>query len=179
LRERLRGQLGAHPVLGLAELGRELGSEFFRFEQLAQLQLRRAVAVEGRPTQNPLQRLLPGGHLDQRVTGDQFLRLGERPVDYGGLATRKLDPRPLRARVEAVAAAQDAGLHHLSHVLAHCGQQRFARHDAGFRLLVSFADNHKTHWSVSLSGQCGGGCGGGVFLSAFPAVVALHRIVVR
>src|SRR6266704_5732042 len=80
----------AHPLFVLPGFGLELGTEVVRFEDLANLDLE---AVIERRTLEPLDRLFFGLHLPQPEAGDQLLRLGERPVDHGPLASREPDTR--------------------------------------------------------------------------------------
>ena len=42
------------------------------------------------------QRLLPRGHLDQRIAADDLLRLGKRAIGRLQLAAAQSDPEPLR-----------------------------------------------------------------------------------
>src|SRR4030095_12438376 len=76
--------------------------EVLQLEQLAKLDLALAAFSmrRGNPL-GPLDRLVPGFHLDQPVTGDELLRLGEGPVDHARLAAGELDARALRGRVVA------------------------------------------------------------------------------
>src|SRR5438309_7508345 len=78
--------LRAQALLLFPELGRELGSEVFRLEHLANLDL--GLAREGiRTALDPFDRLFLRLHLPQPEAGDQLLRLGERPVDHGALVS--------------------------------------------------------------------------------------------
>src|SRR5437899_7783231 len=49
-----------------------------------------------RETFGPLERFFPRLPLDERVAGDELLRLGERPVDHGALSSCVLDAPALR-----------------------------------------------------------------------------------
>src|SRR5262245_44283233 len=88
-------------LLELARLvHRFAGSEVVQLEQLANLDLAfGSLAVGSGRALRPFDRLLLRLHLDQPVAGDQFLRLGEGPVDDGALPSGELDARALRARL--------------------------------------------------------------------------------
>src|SRR5262249_7174378 len=91
----------ARPVDGVA------GSEVLELEQLAKLDLSfPSFAMGSGNALGPFDRLFPRLHLDQPVSGDQLLRLGEGPVDHRALSSGELDARPLRARLEPRAIEQ-------------------------------------------------------------------------
>src|SRR5439155_6115066 len=98
--------LRAQPLLLLSELRLERGTEVVRLEHLANLHV--AFLVR-RPFQ-PFDRLVQRFHLPQPETGDQLLRLGERPVDHRALAAREPDASAFGARLEPLAGEQHAGL---------------------------------------------------------------------
>src|SRR6266853_4934390 len=77
-------------------------TEILQFEELPDLDLS-FLAVDGGigKAPRPFHRFFPRLYLDDRVAGDELLRLGERPVDHGALATRVLDAPALRARLQA------------------------------------------------------------------------------
>src|SRR6266571_1966909 len=91
--------LRAHALLRLAEVGGELGAEILRLVNLADLDVDLAIAVEGRPALDPLDRLLFRLDLDQAEAAEQFVRRGEGAVGDGRLARGKLDAGTFRARV--------------------------------------------------------------------------------
>src|SRR5438309_3420729 len=141
--------LRAQALLLLSELERELGPEVFRLEHLANLDLR--LAREGiRTALDPFDRLLLRLYLPQPEAGDQLLRLGERPVDHGALVSREFDARALRSRLEPLGREQHSGFRQLLVVLPHRGQELLVRHDARFRVLGGFDNNHESHRSTSL-----------------------------
>jgi hypothetical protein len=70
--------------------------EIRRLVQLAQLELDLAVAVDRRPLPQPLERLRLRADLDDRVAGDELLRLGERPSTIVGLPPRNFTRAPSR-----------------------------------------------------------------------------------
>jgi hypothetical protein len=71
-------------------------TEVLQFEQLTHFNFGlRFFARAIRETFGPLERLFPRPHLDH-VAGDEFLRLGERPVDHGALSSGVLDAPVLR-----------------------------------------------------------------------------------
>src|SRR2546426_10597244 len=86
--------LRAQALLLFPELGRELGPEVFCLEHLANLDLGLAFEREGiRSALDPFDRLCLRLHLPQPEVGDQLVRLGERPVDYGALVAREFEDR--------------------------------------------------------------------------------------
>src|SRR5256885_8129801 len=137
--------LGAQPLLLLAELRLERGTEVVRLEHLANLHF---ALLEGRPLQ-PFDRLVQRFHLPQPETGDQLLRLGERPVDHRALAAREPDACAFGARLEPLAGEEHAGFLQFLIELAHPGQDLFVRKHARLRLLVRLHDDHDSHWRIS------------------------------
>src|SRR5436309_272868 len=124
--------LRAQALLLFPELGRELGPEVFRLEHLANLDLGLAFEREGiRAALDPFDRLCLRLHPPQPEAGDQLLRPGERPVDYGALVARELDPRALGTRLEPLGREQHAGFRQLLVVLSHRGQELLVRKHAG------------------------------------------------
>src|SRR6267154_6666925 len=75
-----------------------LGAKILHLEELPDLDLA-LLAVDGGvgKAPRPFRCLLARFHLDDRVTGDQLLRFGERPVDHGALRSRVLDAPALGA----------------------------------------------------------------------------------
>src|SRR5881296_3681450 len=132
----------AQPLFVLPEFGLELGTEVVRFEDLANLDLE---AVIERRTLEPLDRLFFGLHLPQPEAGDQLLRLGERPVDHGPLASREPDTRALRARLQPLRREQHAGFRQLFIELPHRGEGFFVGEDSGLGVLVGFDQHHEAH----------------------------------
>src|SRR5437868_11128274 len=95
------GNLRSQALFLLAKLGRELGAEVVGLEDLANLEL--ALSTGGvRAALGPFHRLFFGSHLPDPKTCDQLFGLGERTVDDGSLRAGELDPRALRARMEAL-----------------------------------------------------------------------------
>src|SRR5256886_1266714 len=137
--------LGAQPLLLLAELRLERGTEVVRLEHLANLHF---ALLEGRPLQ-PFDRLVQRFHLPQPETGDQLFRLGERPVDHRTLAAGEPEPWALGARLEPLAGEEHAGFLQFLIELAHLGQDLFVRKHARFRLLVRLHDDHDSHRRIS------------------------------
>src|SRR6266498_3562767 len=123
----LPGRLRADALLLLPELRRERLAEVLRLEYLPDLDL--GPAVE-RSALQPLDRLFLRLHLPQPEAGDELLRLGERPVDHGPLASVEPDPHAFRARLEPLAREHHAGLGQLLVELAHLGQDLLVREDA-------------------------------------------------
>jgi hypothetical protein len=146
----------------LSVLGRQTellhGAERLDVEVDARVGVRqRSFAVRSGDALRPFDRLLPRLHLDQPVAGDQLLRLGEGSVDHGALSSGELDARALRARLEPGEVEQDAGFRQLLVVLRHFGNERLARRDARFRVLVGFDYHHESHRRVSFSVRIGAG----------------------
>src|SRR4051794_13378334 len=76
-----------------SHFGRELRAKVFRLEHRTDLDL--FALIERRAFQ-PLHGFFHRTHLPQPESGDQFLRLRERPIDYAGLAGfRELHPLAL------------------------------------------------------------------------------------
>src|SRR5260370_23163576 len=69
----------------------------------------------------PLDRLLHRLYLPQPEPRDQFLGLGERPVDYSPLAPSELDALAPLARMEPLACEHHARLHQLFIEVLHVG----------------------------------------------------------
>src|SRR6202040_2385659 len=92
-------------------LDRRAWTEIIELEQLAKLDLAfRTVAVRRGAALGPVDRLLLRVDLDQPVTGDQLLRLGERSVDDGGPSAGEFYARPFRAGLQTRKIKQDSGL---------------------------------------------------------------------
>src|SRR5713226_9858200 len=89
-----------------------------RAEQLANL----ALAVAGHLHEAPghLDRLLFRLHLDDRVTNDQLLRLGEWPVGHGELASSESNASALRTGEDPAGVEQDSSFRR---VLAELGER--------------------------------------------------------
>src|SRR5712691_8529149 len=132
----------AQPLFVPPESGLELGTEVVRFEDMANLDVG---AVIERRTLEPLDRLFVGLHLPQPEAGDQLLRLGERPVDHGPLASREPDTRALRARLQSLRREQHAGFRQLFIELPHRGEGFFVGEDSGLGVLVGFHQDHESH----------------------------------
>src|SRR3989442_171342 len=132
----------AQPLFVLPEFGLERGTEVVRLEPLTNLDLE--AVIERRPLE-PLDRLFFGLHLPQPEAGDQLLRLGERPVDHGPLASREPDTRALRARLQPLRREQHAGFRQLFIELPHRGEGFFVGEHARLGVLVGFDQDHESH----------------------------------
>ena len=86
--------VGAVALPLLAQLGCEILAEILRFEDLADLDLA-VLAMRVGAALDPFDRLLQRLALPEPEAGDQFLRLGERPVDHGPLFAGELTRAPL------------------------------------------------------------------------------------
>src|SRR5690349_8045533 len=142
------GGLGAEPVLGVAQLGGERGSEVLGLEHLPHLDL---AALE-RNALHPLDRLILRLRLDQPEPGDQLLGLGERSVHHGALGAGELDPRAFRARLQPLRRQQHTRLHQLFVEPAHFGQYFLAGQYPSLAVLVGFHDQHEPHDNLLDSG---------------------------
>src|SRR5258708_37558538 len=106
-------------LLHLAKaLDRLARTEILQFEELPDLDLG-FLAVDGGigKSPRPLHRFFPRLYLDDRVAGDELLRLGERPVYHSPLPTKLLDAPPLRPPLPAHSIEQHPGLLQLLVVL--------------------------------------------------------------
>src|SRR5882724_8111171 len=142
----------AETFLLLSKLWSEFRAKVLRLENLANLNLAlnvRAYIVGTGTSLDPLDRFFQCFYLPQPETGDQLLRLGERPVDYCRLPPRESDAHALRARVEPFARKHHAGLYQLFVVLPHFGKELRVRENARFGILVSFNDDHYSHCIIS------------------------------
>src|SRR5436190_11675000 len=96
----------------LAEaLERRALRQILELEVLPHLDLGRA-AIDRRVREflRPLERLVARLDIDDRVAGDELLRLGERPVDHRTLLAIVLYAPALRARLQPGGVDQHAGL---------------------------------------------------------------------
>src|SRR5271156_2050526 len=86
--------------------------EILQLEELAELDLAfRALAMGSRGALGPFDCFLLRLHLDQPISGDQPVGLGEGPLDHRALSPRReFEARALRARLKAREIEQDAGL---------------------------------------------------------------------
>src|SRR5712691_2821747 len=83
-------------------------SEVVQLVQLAHLDL--AILQRGiGETPGPFERLFARLDLNERVPGDELLRLGEGTVDQGALLPGVFDAPALRAGLESRGVEQDAG----------------------------------------------------------------------
>src|ERR1043166_5497841 len=89
----------------LAHLGRQLGAEILRLEDLAQLYL---LTVGKRNAFRPLERFRARFHLPDPEAGDQFLGLRERPIPQRALGPRVTDPHGFGRRMQSLAGEHDA-----------------------------------------------------------------------
>src|SRR5215213_7345185 len=85
--------------------------------------------------------------LEDPVTGDQLLGLGERPVDDHPVPAGELHPPPRDAREQPREVEEHAGLLELVVVAAHRGQELLAGHRARFR--ISLDHHHHPHVAPS------------------------------
>src|SRR5438445_2584815 len=142
----LRLDLLPELLLLLADLAAGIaGREVRRLEDLADLHLG---ILEGGALE-PLDRLLLRLHLPEPEAGDQLLRLSERPVDHGPLASGETDASALRARLQPLAGEHHPRLHQLVVDLPHGLKARLLRKNARLRVLVGLHDHHETHRRVS------------------------------
>ena len=74
------------------------GTEVVHLEKLADLDFAFLAFVGSGDALGPFDRLFPGLHLNDPVSGDEFLGLGEGAVDDGALDSRELDAGALGAR---------------------------------------------------------------------------------
>src|SRR4029079_14610680 len=104
------------------KLRRKLGAEVLVLEHLSDFDL--AFALHWiRAALHPLDRFFLRLALPEPKTGNQFLRLGERPLDDRAILSGEPNTRALRARLEALASQHDAGFDQLFVVLPHIGQK--------------------------------------------------------
>src|SRR5207302_1111526 len=78
-------------------------------------------------------------------------------VDDRPLRSGEFHPLSFRGRVQPLAGQEHAGLRELFIVPAHFGQKLPVRHDAPFRFLARFDDDHESHVSLlclTLHGSC-------------------------
>src|SRR6185437_144044 len=141
----------------LAEFARAVhrvaGSKVVQLEKLADLDFTfLTLAMRSGNPFSPFDRLFPGLHLNDPVSGDQFLSLGEGAINNGALASGKLDARAFGTGLEAGEVEQHAGLHQLLVVFAHRGKNLFARHNARFRILTGLHNHHESHDHFSFRG---------------------------
>src|SRR5262245_36811617 len=136
----------AQTVFLRAQLRRELLAKILGLEDLPELDL--GPAVERRLLE-PFNRLVHRLHLPEPEAGDEFLRLGEGPVDHGPIFAGESHALTPRGWVKSLARFHDAGLHELLVVLAHRGQEIGGRHLTGFRFLARLHNHHDSHWFIS------------------------------
>src|SRR6266496_2710044 len=142
-RSRARGDRVAQALLLLAQLaGRIAGRELLRLEDLANLDL---FAGRERRALDPFHHLARCLRLQQPVTGDQLLGLGEGTVGDSLLPAREADTHPLGARVQPLTRQHDAGLDQLLVELAHRGKGLLVWKYPGLGLLRRLHNHHETH----------------------------------
>src|SRR5713101_7772726 len=139
-------QLVAQILLARGVFGRkDLGREVKCLVHLADLDF--STPIE-RGALEPFYGLFHGLDLPQPEAADEFLGLGEGPVDYGPLLPRKSYPLALRARLQPLARKHYAGLYQLLVELPH-GSKHFlvflSRQNPCFRVLVRFDYHHESH----------------------------------
>src|SRR3712207_260100 len=143
-RLRVRLDLLAQALLGLAQLRRQVLAEVVGLEDLPDLDL--GVALHRvRAALDPLDGLLHRADLPQPEARDQLLGLRERAVHDAPVGAAEAHPRTLGAGVEPLAGEHDAGLRELLVVLAHRLEQLRARHLAGFALGGGLDHDHDAH----------------------------------
>src|ERR1700674_3237623 len=118
----------SHALLLLSQFGRELGTEIFRLEYLANLDLRLAFK-RIRAALDPLHRLFHRPYLPQPEAGDQFLGLGEWPVDHTALWSREPYSLAFRTGLEPFASKHHARFCQFLVELTHCGEKLSFWHD--------------------------------------------------
>src|SRR6266581_1568458 len=121
-------------------------TEILQLEELPDLDLG-FPAVDGGigKAPRPLHRFFTRLHLDDRVAGDELLRLGEGPVDHGALRSRVPDAPALRARLQARGIEQDACFLQLLVVLLHLADELLGGHHARFGVLRRLDYHHESH----------------------------------
>src|SRR5260221_1611375 len=131
-------------------LDRLTRTEILQLEELPDFDLRRP-AVDGgiRKAPRPFHRLFARLHLNDRVAGDEFLRFGEGPVDYGALRARVFHAPAFRARLKARGVEQDARLLQLLVVLLHLRHKLLGGHHARLGLLRRLDYHHESHRNFS------------------------------
>src|SRR5258708_10938974 len=123
----------AELLFPLRELaGGVAGSAVWRLEDLPDLDLG---ILEGGALE-PFDRLFLRLHLPQPEPGDELLPLRKGPVDHGPLSLGELDPRALRARLEALGREHHPGLHHLFLHLPHVAEDLLPRNHARLQPLL-------------------------------------------
>src|SRR2546425_6406291 len=138
--------LRTDPLFLLLELRPECRTEVLGLEDLPNLDL---ALLEGSALE-PFDRLGLRRHLPDPEAGDEFLRLGERPVDHRPLVSREPHARALRARLEPLAREHHAGFLQFDIELAHLGEDLLVRQDACLRVLVGLHQDHESHRSLIL-----------------------------
>src|ERR1700685_1037877 len=100
-------------------------------------------------------------HLDDPISGDQFLRLRKRPTHNRFLPTREiLHSKALRTPLQTRRIEQDARLRKLFVVGSHRCDQLLARHLPRLRVFARLHDHHVSHRLLSSDfdpGWCGSG----------------------
>src|SRR5712692_643584 len=98
-----------------AELARAIdrlaGTEVVHLEKLADLDFAFLAWVRRGGALGPFDRLFPGLHLNDPVSGDEFFGFGEGAVDDGALGSRELDAGALGTRLEPGAIEEHTGFH--------------------------------------------------------------------
>src|SRR5437773_6381057 len=126
-------------------------AKIVQLEELAELNFAfLALAAQVGDALGPLDRLFPRLHLDDPVSGDEFLRFGKGAVDHRALASGKLDAGARGAGLEPGQVEQHAGLHQLLIVLTYGRKDLLARLFARFRVLAGLHDHHEPHEYHSL-----------------------------
>src|SRR5947207_6028 len=150
---RPRLQLLAQLLLAGGLLGREdLRRKVRRLVHLADLDhALHVLAHGGGAALDPLDRLFPRLHLDEPEAGNQFLRLGERPVGHRPLAPGERDPGTLGGRLEPLARQHHASFHHLLVVPPHRSKELLAAlgENAGLGVLGRPDHQHEAHRPAS------------------------------
>src|SRR5689334_551387 len=129
----------------LVMLDRRARREILELEHLADFHF----AFLERRTLHPLDGLGLRLRLNQPEPADQFLGLGERPVDDGRFAAVELHARALRRRLKPLAGKHHARFHHFFVELGHLAEDVLVGHDAGFGFLVGLHNQHESHGGLS------------------------------
>src|SRR5262249_37626613 len=126
--------------------GSEILTEIGSFKYRPNLDFRAAIE---RGALEPFDRLLDRSHLPHPVAGNQFLALGERPVDYGSRLARELDALSLGSRLKAFAREHNAGFEKLFVLFPHLCKSFSLRKVTGLRFLAGLYNNHDSHCGIS------------------------------
>src|SRR4030095_16293871 len=89
----------AHALLGFSQFRGELGAEILRLEDLANLDVGFDARERVGCTLDPVDRLLPGLHLENPEAGNELIGLGEGTVDHRALVAPQRTSRACLSRL--------------------------------------------------------------------------------